>query len=168
MTIRKEIASDIEKIWNVNARAFETEAEANLVDVLRKSGISYISLVAEAGEDIVGHIFFTPVDLPGDTSSLRIMGLAPMAVIPEMQNRGIGSDLVKAGIGECRTDGCDAIVVLGHANYYPRFGFVPSVNFGIISEYDVPDDVFMVLALRENAFDGKSGTVRYHAAFSEV
>ena len=83
-----------------------------------------------------------------------------------MQNKGIGSLLVKAGIQQCISEGYDVIVVLGHPNYYPKFGFVPSVNYGIKSEYEVPEDVFMVLELKENALKGKQGTVKYHEAFS--
>ena len=122
MNIRTEKTTDIDKIWNINVEAFKTEAEANLVDALRDSGTPYISLVAEEDHELVGHILFTPVELVGDASGLRVMGLAPMAVVPKFQNRGIGSLLVKTGIQQCISEGCDAIVVLGHPEYYPRFG----------------------------------------------
>ncbi len=168
MSIRVEKPSDIETIWRINAEAFETEEEADLVNVLRESGVSCISLVYEENDELVGHIFFTPVELLCDTSGLRIIGLAPMAVIPQMQKKGIGSLLVKAGIQQCINEGYDAIVVLGHPNYYPRFGFLPSITYGIKSEYDVPDDVFMVLELREDSLKGNRGTVKYHEAFGSV
>ena len=168
MIIRKEKDSDKEKIWKVNAEAFETEEEANLVDVIRDSGISFISLVAEEDEEIVGHILFTPVELIGDDSGLKLMGLAPMAVLSKLQKKGIGSQLVKIGIENCSAQGYDAIVVLGHPEYYPRFGFVPSVKYGIKSEYDVPDEVFMVLELKESSLKDKNGIIKYHAAFSGV
>ena len=109
MNIRKEKDSDIENIWKVNAEAFETEAEANLVNTLRDSEIPYISLVAEEGEEIVGHIFFTPVELIGDDSGLKLMGLAPMAVVNRLQKKGIGSQLVKAGLEHCLAQGYDAV-----------------------------------------------------------
>ena len=80
MSIRVEKPTDIEKIWRINAEAFETEEEANLVNVLRNSGLSYISMVCEENHELVGHIFFTPVELVGNTSGLRVIGLAPMAV----------------------------------------------------------------------------------------
>ena len=80
-----------------------------------------------------------------------------MAVLPEFQNQGIGSLLVKAGLDECRKQGCDFVVVLGHPAYYPRFGFVASVNYQIKSKYDVPDEVFMLLELKESALNGCSG-----------
>ena len=91
-----------------------------------------------------------------------------MAVIPEMQNKGIGSLLVKAGIQQCISEDYDAIVVLGHPNYYPKFGFVPSPEYGIKSEYEVPQDVFMVLELKEKVLQGMQGTVKYHDAFRSV
>jgi len=168
MSIRIEQPEDIERIWHINVEAFDTETEANLVNNLRRSGIPYISLVYEENHELVGHILFTPVELIGDTSGLRIMGLAPMAVIPRIQNKGIGSSLVKAGIQRCISEDCDAIVVLGHPEYYPKFGFVPSVKYGIKSEYEVPDEVFMVLELRGNSLKGKQGTVRYHETFDSV
>ena len=168
MNIREEKISDVEMIWNVNAQAFESEAEANLVNALRDSGISFISLVAEEDEEIIGHILFTPVELIGDDSGLKLMGLAPMAVLPKLQKKGIGSQLVKTGIENCLIQGFDAIVVLGHPVYYPKFGFVPSVKYGIKSEYDVPDETFMVLELKGSSLKDKNGIIKYHAAFGSV
>lgn len=168
MNIRKEKDSDKEKIWKVNAEAFESEAEANLVNALRDSGISFISLVAEEDEGIIGHILFTPVELIGDAAGLKLMGLAPMAILPKLQRKGIGSQLVKTGIENCATQGYDAIVVFGHPEYYPKFGFVPSVKYGIKSEYDVPDETFMVLELKESSLRDKNGIIKYHAAFGSV
>ncbi|HEY5648662.1 MAG TPA: N-acetyltransferase, partial [Nitrospiria bacterium] len=134
----------------------------------RDSGVRYISLVYEEKRELLGHIFFTPVDLVGDAPGILLMGLAPMAVVPDRQRQGIGSALVKAGIQECISEGYDAVFVLGHPEYYPRFGFVPSVAYGIRSEFKVPDEVFMVLELRENALKGKQGTIKYHKAFQNV
>ena len=168
MNIHIEKETDIQQIWQINAKAFETDAEANLVSSLRKSGLPFISMVYEENKKLLGHILFTPVELEGHPNNLRIMGLGPMAVTPEMQNNGIGSALVKAGIEQCECEGFNAIIVLGHPNFYPKFGFVPSVKYGIISEYDVPEDVFMVLELNENALKGKEGTIKYHEAFGSV
>ena len=164
MNIRFEQPGDIEKIREVNLQAFETETEANLVEALRNADVELISLVAEENGEVIGHILFSPVIL-GD---LKIMGLAPMAVLPDRQNKGVGTKLVKAGLQDCEKAGYEAVVVLGHAGYYPRFGFVPSVNFGIKSEYDVPPEVFMVKELREGALKGAAGTVKYHPAFNQV
>ena len=168
MIIREEQPSDIEKIWEVNAEAFETEAEANLVNALRDSGCTFISLVAETEAEVVGHILFTPVVLTGHENKLKIMGLAPMAVLPRYQNKGIGSQLVHAGLEQCKSLGYDAVVVLGHPNYYPKFGFEPSVRYGIKSEYEVPDEVFMILELVPGALNNNTGVIKYHEAFNSV
>jgi len=168
MNIRNEKDSDKNIIWKVNAEAFETEAEANLVNTLRDTGIYFTSLVAEEDEEIVGHIFFTLVELTGDDSDLKLMGLPPMAVLPKLQNKGIVSQLVKTGIENCSNQGYDAIFVLGHTEYYPKSGFVPSVKYGIKSEYDVPDEAFMVLELKEYSLKDKTGIIKYHAAFGSV
>jgi len=168
MNIRKERSSDVEKIWKVNSEAFETEVEAKLVNSLRKSGCPCISLVAEIENSIVGHILFTPVELTGNKNKLKIMGLAPMAVLDQYQNKGIGSELVMAGLKCCQSLGCDAVVVLGYANYYSRFGFVPSVKYNIKSEYDVPDDVFMMLELVPGVLTNYKGVIKYHDAFNDV
>ena len=168
MNIREEVASDIDKIWKVNSEAFETEAEANLVNALRNSGCTYLSLVAETENKIVGHILFTPVELSGNDNNLKIMGLAPMAVLSKYQNKGIGSKLVQAGLERCRSLGYDAVVVLGHPNYYPKFGFVPSVKYGIKSEYEVPDEVFMILELIPGSLKNHGGIIKYHETFNSV
>lgn len=168
MKIREETSTDFEGVWELNAAAFETEVEANLVNLLRESGISYISLVAEQNEKIVGHILFTPVALEGDNSGIKLAGLAPMAVLPNLQKQGIGSRLVAEGIERCKSMGFDTIVVLGHPEYYPRFGFVPSVNYNIVSEYDVPDEAFMILELTKGCLTGKQGKIKYHEAFGDV
>ena len=149
LLIRKEIPEDINKIHNINSSAFETEAEANLVDRLRKSGIPIISLVAEIDDEIVEHILFTPMTM--DNFDIKIAGLAPMAVLPEYQNKGIGSALVEKGLELCKEENYQAVAVLGHPNYYPKFGFVPSTRFDLISEYGVPKEVFMVKELVSNS-----------------
>jgi putative acetyltransferase len=163
MHIRSEEPTDIGAIHAVNRAAFETSTEADLVDALRKQAHPIVSLVAEDAGAIVGHIFFSPVTLSGH--ALTMMGLAPMAVLPAQHRRGIGSALVRAGLERCRELGFAAVIVLGHAEYYPRFGFVPASRFGIGCEYDVADRVFMALELERGSLRGKSGTIRYHAAF---
>ncbi len=162
MLIRPENENDIEVIRDINSEAFETNTEANLVDKLRESGIPFISLVAEIDNKLVGHILFTPVKLVGETREIKIAGLAPMAVLPNLQNNGIGSKLVEDGLKQCKDEDFEAVVVLGHPNYYPKFGFIPSVKFDIKSEYDVPDEVFMIKELNANSLKGQSGIIKYH------
>ena len=167
MLIRAEKETDQDAIFAVNASAFETQAEATLVGVLREQAQPIISLVAEEQGNVVGHIMFSPVILSGNPD-LKLMGLAPMAVAPEHQRKGIGSALVKAGLEQCRQLGFVAVVVLGHPEYYPRFGFSPSSRFGIDSEYEVPEEVFMAVELESEALSGHTGRVKYHHAFSKV
>ena len=147
--------------------AFDTGSEADLVDRLRERANPFISLVADDGGSIVGHILFTPVTLSGH-ANLRLLGLAPMAVVPSAQRRGIGSALVCAGLERCRKEGAAAVVVLGHPAYYPRFGFSAASGFGIRSEYDVPDEAFMALELEAGSLRGRTGTIRYHDAFASA
>ena len=165
LQIRRERPEDRGGVHRVNRMAFETAVEADLVDALRAAASPLVSLVADEDGTVVGHVLFTPVTLSAD-ADLRIMGLAPMAVDPGHQRSGIGSALVRAGLEACRELNAAAVVVLGHAEYYPRFGFAPASRFGLVSEYDVPDDVFMALELIEGALRNKAGTIRYHPAFA--
>ena len=167
VTIRDEREADIQRVHKLNFLAFEAETEANLVDVLRETAQPVISLVAAEDDIIVGHIMFTPVEL-SDSSSLAIIGLAPMAVAPDLQRCGIGSALVKEGLNRCAEIGAGAVVVLGHSAYYPRFGFVPASTMSISCEYDVPDDAFMVHELTPGYLAGATGTIKYHEAFAEA
>ncbi|MGH8176613.1 MAG: GNAT family N-acetyltransferase [Steroidobacter sp.] len=165
--IRPEQEGDRAAVRGVNVSAFDTPVEADLVDALREQARPLVSLVAERNGEVVGHILFSPVSLEGHPD-VKITGLAPMAVKPEHQNKGVGSALVRAGLDHCRTLNFVAVVVLGHPEYYPRFGFLPSTRFGIRSEYDVPEDVFMAMELRPRALAGKAGLVKYHAAFGAL
>ena len=168
ITIRAEQAGDVDAVRRVNELAFGRPEEAALVDALRRAADPHISLVAADGGRVVGHVFFSPVSIePGD-SSVAAMGLAPMAVLPEYQRRGVGSLLVREGLEECRRAGCVAVVVLGHPEYYPRFGFVPASRFGLRSEYPAPDEAFMALELAPGALAGRRGLVKYRPEFGEV
>ncbi|HKQ77999.1 MAG TPA: N-acetyltransferase, partial [Blastocatellia bacterium] len=147
---------------------FGRPAEADLVDALRRNGKAAISLVAEDDGRVVGHILFSAVTIQSKETGWTGIGLAPLAVIPERQNQRIGSALVEHGLRRCREEGYPFVVVLGHANYYPRFGFVSASKFGIKSEYDVADEVFMVMELREGALIECAGVVKYQPEFDEV
>ena len=171
INIRTEEANDIDIIFQINSTAFDTAAEAELVNRLREQAEPFLSLVAEQDGTLLGHLLLTPVTLDADqdnSSELKLMGLAPMAVMPDNQNSGIGSALVEAGLTHCRNLGIGAVVVLGHPEYYPRFGFEPSVNFNIKSEYEVPAEVFMAQELLPGYLQKVSGTIQYHPAFNEL
>jgi putative acetyltransferase len=167
MLIREENERDWPAVFSINQAAFPTVAEANLVNTLRAQCSPIISLVAEESETVIGHILFSPVQLSGHPQ-LFLMGLAPMAVLPEQQGKGIGSALIKAGLEKCRGLRVGAVVLLGHVAYYPRFGFVPSVRYGIRCEYKAPEDAFMVLELQAGYLSGKTGVIHYHDAFKNV
>jgi putative acetyltransferase len=166
--IRVELEGDRQGVRQVNEAAFGQPAEADLVDALRSAGAAEVSLVAEADGQIVGHILFSPVGIDGVQESLKIAGLAPMAVLPAYQRRGIGSFLVKQGLEDCRTAGVQAVVVLGHPDYYPRFGFRRASTFGLRCEFDAPDEAFMALELTPNVLSGNGGEIRYHPAFKNA
>lgn len=162
--IEAEHASDIDAIRAVNDAAFGFPAEGKIVDALREAGALTISLVARADGRVVGHVAFSPVTSTRETA--KLLGLGPVAVLPELQRRGIGSALIREGLAQARLGGYDGVVVLGHADYYPRFGFAPASRFGIRCEYDVPDEAFMVLPLTPAGLTDSAGLVRYHAAFA--
>jgi putative acetyltransferase len=168
ITVRVETAEDYEAVRRVNESAFGRPNEANLVEALRSAARPYISLVAVLDGQVVGHIFFSPVRIESEGGVWSAMGLAPMAAQPEYQRQGIGDRLVREGLRECQRLGQRVVVVLGHPDYYPRFGFIKASLKGLRSEYDVPDEVFMVAELEPQALDGRQGLVKYHPEFGNV
>jgi len=166
-TVRTEGADDADQVRFVNARAFGRPDEAALIDALRGTP-GAISLVAAIGERIVGHILFTPVAIDGPSGPIPAAGLAPMAVLPGHQRQGIGSALVGAGLDACRRHGYQAVVVLGHPAFYPRFGFTPAAARGLTCEWPVPPEAFMALELDAGALAGARGVVRYRPEFAAV
>jgi putative acetyltransferase len=164
MHIRPEQATDIPNIRELNQAAFDSSTEADLVDALRVAASDVVSLVAVKDGGIVGHIMFSPVRIAG-AEEVRAMGLAPMAVAPAHQRAGIGSALVRAGLEECRRLAVETVFVVGHAAYYPRFGFVRASTAGIACEFEVPDDSFMVIELAAGALSRRAATVYFHPAF---
>ena len=166
--IRSELPEDVEAIYSLNEEAFDGTAEANLVNSLRTSNAMTLSLVAIKNNEIVGHIAFSPVTIESDQATVNAVGLAPMAVSPEFQRSGIGSQLVEEGLNRIRTAGHELVIVIGHPEYYPRFGFVPAKKYGIRWEHDVPEEAFMIKELREGALKEVKGTVKYRPEFNEV
>ena len=167
ITIRSEKPADHGAVREVNQQAFGSSTEAALVDALRAAADPIISLVAVDNDHVVGHILFSPVTIEDDDSALA-MGLAPMAVLPNYQRRGVGSQLVRAGLTECHRIGRRVVVVLGHPRYYPRFGFIPASRKALHCEYPVPDEVFMVLELEPGALEGRHGLVKYRPEFAAI
>ena len=166
--IRPETPADHDAVDRVHRQAFGQPDEADLVEQLRREAHPHVSLVAEADGTVVGHIFFSPVEIPSAGRSVAAMGLAPMAVLPEWQRQGIGAQLVREGLAACRRRDVDAVVVLGHPDYYPRFGFRPAAAFGLRSTYDGPTEAFMALELTEGALRAAEGAVTYHPSFGSV
>ena len=164
MDVRPERDADRAAIRAVNEAAFESRAEADIVDALRAKGVELVSLVAARDGEVLGHIVFSPVALVGQ-DGLKLMGLGPMAVLPLEQRKGIGSTLVREGLRRCQHFAVQAVVVVGHPQFYPRFGFTPARQRGIRCEYDVPDDVFMLAELEPGVLRGVSGLIRYDEAF---
>ena len=145
----------------VNSEAFGQPDEAGIVDALRAHCADRLSLVALDGEDVVGHILFTPATL----ERIEGMGLAPMAVLPDRQRDGIGSELVRRGLDELRERGCPFVIVLGHPEYYPRFGFERASARGIRCKWEAPDEAFMIFVFDEAAMAGVSGLAHYRSEF---
>ena len=153
----------------LNDKAFGQPDEGRIVDKLRKSCNGILSIVAISNNKIVGHIMFSPVTIEAQEGVIEGMGLAPMAVLPELQNQGIGSKLLKEGLRIIRNTSCPFVIVLGHEKYYPRFGFKRASKYGLKSQWEgVPDDAFMAIILNYLVMRGVSGIVRYREEFDEA
>lgn len=165
-TIRRETVADAASVREVNLAAFPTAAEADLVDALRDDLDEWLSFVAVRNERIVGHLLFTPVTLePTPRKEPRILGLGPMSVHPDAQGHGIGSTLVDTGLSEVARAGADGVVVLGHPEWYPRFGFAPAAHYGLKLGLEAPPEAFLALEFASGAFPRDGAVVHYHALF---
>lgn len=163
-TTRPETSADREGVYGVNAAAFETDAEARLVDALREdpgAWLPELSYVAEAPDGtIAAYALITRCHV----DEVPALALAPVAVVPEHQRRGAGAAVVRAVLEAARARGERLVLVLGHPEYYPRFGFVRASEYGIRPGFDVPDAAMMALPLDGSA-PVAPGTIRYPAAF---
>jgi len=165
--IREEQPRDRDAVRSVNQAAFNNGPEAVLVDRLRAGCEGYLAFVAVEDARVVGHILFTPATIDG--CDLVGMGLAPMAVLPGHQRKGIGSQLVRHGLEHVRRSGCPFVVVLGHPEYYPRFGFERASQYRLQSQWEgVPDEAFMVISIDSKALPKEGGTARYRPEFDEA
>jgi putative acetyltransferase len=168
LIIRTEGEKDYERVYEINKLAFQQEDESKLIENIRKGEnfIPELSLVAEIDNKIVGHILFSKIQIIG-SSVFESLALAPMAVIPDLQKQGIGTALINKGMKKAKEMGFDSIIVLGHSEYYPKFGFLKASKWNITCPFEVPDEAFMAIELTEKGFDGKSGTVKYPDEFME-
>lgn len=166
--IRPERPTDHKAVHEIHKLAFETEAEADLVDGLRQHAQPVVSLVAEVDSQVVGHILFTPVGIGDTPSGPASLGLAPLSVHPDFQDQGIGKVLAEAGLAACRDAGAEIVVTLGHPDYYQRFGFTPAVEEGISYLERDFDPFFMVKELVSGSLANYQGEVRYHQLFEEL
>jgi putative acetyltransferase len=163
LLVRDEQARDREQVRIVNDAAFGRSDEADLIDRLRVEGAVLLSLVAELDSRIIGHILFSRMAVETTQGPIAAVSLAPMAVLPDHQRRDVGSQLVRRGLAQLCDRGERIVIVLGHKQYYPRFGFSPEKARDLASPF--PPEAFMALELSEGALAGIQGTVRYPAAF---
>ncbi len=171
LDIRRERPDDHRPIFAIEAAAFDTDAEARLVDLLRAADALILSQVAEIKGVIVGHAAYSLVTVTDGASVRRFPALGPIAVSPPLQRQGIGSALVRAGLRAMRALDYELLFLVGSPRYYPRFGFQPAQPLGFTSDYVEPGGAhehFMVALLRESVPDGVGGHVQFHPAFAEV
>jgi putative acetyltransferase len=170
VSLRPERSGDEAAIYEVNQLAFAGDAEPMLVDAIRASDgfIPELSLVAEQAGRIVGHVLFSRAVIRGEAGEIPVLVLAPIAILPEWQNQGIGSRLIEAGLNRARELGERIVVLIGHPWYYPRFGFKPAIPLGINYPTSIREEVFMVRELVPGVLDGIRGTIVFPPAFDEV
>jgi putative acetyltransferase len=169
MIIRQEKPEDIDDIHSLNEQAFGQPQEANIIDNLRINCDNLLSLVAVENEKIVGHILFSPATIEGQHGVIKGMALAPMAVLPKMQRKGIGTQLVQKGIENLRKMQCPFVIVLGYPEYYPSFGFERASLYEIKCQWEgIPDEAFMILWLDKSTTNPVSGFAKYRDEFDEA
>ncbi len=167
LVIRLEADQDRTAIWHVNQAAFEGDSEANLVDALRDGGFAEVSLVAELDGELVGHILFSRVSIVTNAGTVDSLSLAPMAVLPSHQRQRIGSRLVKEGLRACQERGHRIVVVLGHSEFYPRFGFSAEPARRLESPFGGGES-WMALELVPGGLEGIEGRVEYSRPFGAL
>ena len=170
--LRQELRADHSKVPKVIQEAFKTlpqsdQTEHLLVERLRQSNafIPELSIVAAAGNEIVGHILFTKIKVRGESEVAESLALAPVSVKPNYQRKSIGSSLIKEGHRIGKDLGFESVILIGHAQYYPRFGYERASKYGIELPFDAPDENCMVVRLAENALTGVKGLVEYPKEF---
>jgi putative acetyltransferase len=169
LIIRPEVADDATAVAAMVEQAFQGTKENRLIDSLRQNDAVALSLVAVVDDRVVGHILFSPVMVESDPECRTIVTLAPLAVHPDVQRCGVGSRLTREGLAQCREAGATAVVVIGHPEYYPRFGFTQAEQYGLSCSYIASNHpAFMVLELVPGGLDGKSGLVLFCPSFDDA
>jgi putative acetyltransferase len=169
VSIRPEKPSDKAGVRAVNELAFGQQDEADIVDRIRDACDNVLSLVAVSEGLVVGHILFSPASIATQNGVVEGMGLAPMAVRPEYQRQRVGSALVEAGLDILRRRPCAFVIVLGHPEYYPRFGFEPASKHGVSCQWEgVPDEAFMILVIGDSTLKAVTGVARYREEFDQT
>ncbi|MGA7126587.1 MAG: N-acetyltransferase [Chthoniobacterales bacterium] len=163
MTIREENKADFPEIAALTQAAFGGDYEATLIEKLRAAHLVIVSLVAVEQGSVIGHIPFSELEVEVDGRRVTAAALAPMAVRPDRQRRGIGSKLVETGLDGLRDRSYEAVIVLGHPDYYPRFGFTPSLTASLVAPFS--GRAFMGLELMSGSLSGSRGSVEYPEAF---
>ncbi len=165
--IRPENDQDHDAVRQVNCSAFGQDGEARLVDGLRAGGCAPVSLVAEIDGKVVGHILFSDLSIVTESGNVAALALAPMAVLPKFQRQGIGSALVRCGLEMCKENGHRTVIVLGHAEFYPRFGFSAKLAERIASPYGSGPS-HLAAELTPGALEGVVGTLMYSPPFNDL
>ena len=163
LNIRSQnMTSDLDAICKLNTAAFAEHGESKAFDQFRKDREDILSLIAEEEDELLGHILFSPVTLKTPDGVIKGMGLGQLAVSPQKQNQGIGTQLAQTGIRQLSQTGCPFIIVIGHASYYPRFGFELSSAHNIQCQWEgIPDSTFMVLILDQHRQNSLSGLASF-------
>lgn len=167
LDIRPESIEDGKSVWDVNLAAFGTDAESKLIEALRDGGYVEVSLIAAFEGKVVGHILFSRMTIGTALGTVDALSLAPMAVLPEYQRRGIGSKLVEAGLEACRQRGHKIVLVLGHPQFYPRFGFSVEQAKALASPFGA-GDAWMARELQPGALADVAGEVEYSPPFYQL
>ena len=166
MIIRREKKEDFKSIYEINYQAFKQKNESELIERIRgsKNFVPELSLIAETNGRIVGHILLSKIKIKGEKEYESLI-LAPMAVLSELQKQGIGEKLITEGLKKARELGFSSVIVLGHKDYYPKFGFEKASKWNIKCSLEVPDEAFMAIELNIGALTEKSGIVEFPKEF---
>lgn len=169
ISVRTEQPGDTPSIRRVIEQAFGRTQEADVVDKLRSTCAGYLSLVALVDDTLVGHILFSPATIETPDGIIEGMGMAPVSVLPDHQRRGVGYELIRTGLSRLKAQGCPFVIVLGHPEYYPRYGFERASLHNIRCQWgNVPDEAFMILVMDKTALAGVSGVARYRSEWDDA